>query len=91
MPWAPIPGGLKQIDTGLSGAVWGVNKADQIWKLNKNGKTWTRISEGLKHVTAGVGGVWGVSSNDKIWYREGKFKTKFRGYSLLGDNHIYKR
>lgn len=55
----------------MSGAVWGVNSADHIFKLNNNGKSWTHVTGGLMHVSSGPGGVWGVNKGHHIYYREG--------------------
>ena len=63
--WEQIPGGLTRISNGQSG-VWGVNKADNIYKLNADGKSWTRISGGLVQVSSGAS-VWGVNRNDNIY------------------------
>lgn len=62
-----IPGSLKQIDHSLSEGVWGVNRHDTIFRLNKD-YTWTHISGGLKHVSVGAAGVWGVNKYDSIFY-----------------------
>ena len=65
--WPIIPGGLKQIDHGLTKEVWGVNSHDEIYRL-KEDTTWMRIPGGLKHVTAGKAGIWGANRNDDIYF-----------------------
>ena len=70
--WSRIPGVLKQIDTGYSRAVWGVNRVGYIYKLRRNRRSWRRVGGRLIHVSSGEGGVWGVSRNHQIWYRLGK-------------------
>ena len=71
--WRCIPGALKQIDTGYSRAVWGVNRAGQIWKLKRNRRSWRNVGGRLIHVSAGEGGIWGVSRGHNIYYRIGRF------------------
>ena len=70
--WSRIPGILKQIDTGYSRAVWGVNRAGYIYKLRRNRRSWRHIGGRLMHISAGEGGVWGVTKNHRIYYRWGK-------------------
>ena len=72
--WYRIPGILKQIDTGYSRAVWGVNRGGAIYKLRRNRRSWRHIGGRLKHVSAGEGGVWGVNRHHNIYYRWGKQK-----------------
>ena len=70
--WTRIPGGLRQIDTGYSRAVWGTNRHHQIWKLRRNRRSWRKVGGRLIHVFPGEGGVWGVSRHHNIYYRWGK-------------------
>ncbi|KAL5251916.1 hypothetical protein ACHWQZ_G014899 [Mnemiopsis leidyi] len=63
--WEQIPGGLTRISNGQSG-VWGVNKNDNIYKLNADGASWTQISGGLVQVSSGAS-VWGVNRHDNIY------------------------
>ena len=70
--WTRIPGGLIQMDSGYSRAVWGVNKKYRAYKLKRDRKGWMLIGGLLRHVTAGEGGVWGVSSQFRVLYRWGK-------------------
>ena len=78
--WARIPGVLKQIDTGYTRAIWGVNRAGKVWKLRSNMRSWKLIGGRLIHVSAGEGGVWGVSRKHTIWYRLGKSFFSFSFY-----------
>ena len=78
VPWRRIPGGLIQIDTGYSRAVWGVNRHHQIWKLKQNRMSWKRVGGRLMQISAGEGGVWGVNKHHQIFYRWGAYKGKFR-------------
>ena len=63
-----IGGALKQIDAS-DAIVWGVNRADMIYKRPVDGSgSWTRLPGALKHVSAsGNGYIWGVNSNDDIY------------------------
>jgi len=63
--WEQIPGGLTRISKGNSG-VWGVNKHDNIYRLNADGRSWTQISGALVQVASGAS-VWGVNRNDYIY------------------------
>ena len=69
--WQKIPGSLNGISTGDSG-IWGVNKAGNIFKLNTDGNSWTKITGTMAQVSSGAS-VWGVSRAGEI-------------YKYLGDN-----
>ena len=69
--WQQIPGRLSKISKGESG-VWGVQSNDNIYRLNTDGKTWTKIAGGLVQVSSGAS-VWGVTKADGI-------------FKYLGDN-----
>merc|ERR1719265_1232740 len=63
--WQQIQGGLTRVSKGNSG-VWGVNKNDEIFKLNVDGNSWTKINGGLVQVSSGAA-VWGVNRYDDIF------------------------
>jgi len=67
--WEKVPGGLTRISKGNSG-VWGVNKDDDIFKLNDDGSSWTRISGQLVQVSSGAS-VWGVNRGGNIYKYNG--------------------
>ena len=75
--WIRIPGGLKQIDSGNFGIVWGVNRHNHIWcrtgiRWNRpQGTGWRRVPGGLKYVSVGERGVWGVNRANHIYFRRG--------------------
>ena len=67
-----IPGSLKQIDHGLTTAVWGVKHNGSIYRLEREISTWKNVpGTTLKHVSAGKAGIWGVGRDDNIYYRVG--------------------
>ena len=67
--WVRIPGGLTRISKGNAG-IWGVNAANNIFRLNPDGQSWTMVSGGLAHVSSGAS-VWGVNKNDNIFRYQG--------------------
>ena len=70
-----IPGSLKQIDNGLTDAVWGVNRQNNIYRLIGKSQL-IQVPGTLKHVTTGPAGVWGVNKNNDIYYRNGLESNK---------------
>ena len=78
--WVRIPGGLTRISKGNSG-VWGVNRHDHIYKLNSNGKSWTRINGGLVQVSSGAS-VWGVNRRGGIYKYLGNHRWQRIGGAL---------
>ena len=64
-------GRLEQLDAGVSGALWGVNK-QYIFKSSDGGNNWINVAGRLKYVSAGGGGVWGVNIYESIYYYTGK-------------------
>ncbi|XP_063292047.1 fish-egg lectin-like isoform X1 [Pelobates fuscus] len=59
-----ITGKLKQVDAG-AGQVYGVNDADDIFRLV--GKNWEHVSGKLIHVSVGPGGIWGTNRQNNIF------------------------
>ncbi|XP_063292051.1 fish-egg lectin-like [Pelobates fuscus] len=59
-----VPGKLKQIDAG-AGQIYGVNDADDIFRLN--GNTWVQVPGKLIHVSVGPSGVWGANRQNGIF------------------------
>lgn len=60
---------MKQIDTGITSAVWGTDSSQGIYFLN--GRTFQKVAGKLIHVTSGGSGVWGVNHLNQIFFREG--------------------
>ena len=75
--WHRVPGGLKQIDSGPIGRVWGVNKRNQVWCRKgitwkrPAGNRWKRVGGRFKHVSVGQYGVWAITPRNYIRYRIG--------------------
>ena len=76
--WRHIGGRLKQIESGPNGAVWGVNRHNNIYtrvgvsRRNPIGRGWRHIRGRLKHVTVGCRGVFGVNIHHQIWRFRGR-------------------
>ena len=58
---------MKQIDTGITSAVWATDTNQDIYYLN--GATFKPVQGKLIHVSAGESGVWGVNAQNNIFYR----------------------
>lgn len=68
-----VPGTLVGIDAGGDGnAVWGVNSAGNIYRLNAERTAWTQIPGKLAQISVGADGtVMGVSSAGILYLRQG--------------------
>ena len=65
--WIHIPGELKQIEGGDK-EVWGVNKNDNIYKMNQDHSNgWRKIPGKLKFVSQGGGWIWGINNDNKVY------------------------
>ena len=60
---------MKQIDTGITTAVWATDVNQDIYLLNDI--TFEKVNGKLIHVSSGESGVWGVNVQNNIYYREG--------------------
>ena len=60
---------MKQIDTGITTAVWATDVNQDIYLLN--GITFEKVDGKLIHVSSGESGVWGVNAENNIFYRVG--------------------
>ena len=84
-PLFAFQGLLKQIDSGPTGIVYGVNKHDGIFCRtgitddNLKGTGWRGVGGLLKYVSCGPYGCWGVNSADHIWVRSGVTAAKCEG------------
>ena len=75
--WRKVPGKLIHVSSGGAG-IWGVARNNRIYTRvgvggrNLKGKSWKRISGGLKQIDSGPPGiVCGVNKNDDIYCRTG--------------------
>jgi hypothetical protein len=68
--WIKLPGLQKrQVDTGLTSALWGVSPAGQpMVYLNE---TWVPVSGVFKDISSGEAGVWAVKGDGQVFYRAG--------------------
>jgi hypothetical protein len=65
--WIHIPGELKQIEGGDK-EVWGVNKNDNIYKMNQDHSNgWRKIPGKLKFVSQGGGWIWGINKDNNVY------------------------
>jgi hypothetical protein len=65
--WINIPGRLSQLEGGES-EVWGVNAADNIFKMNvDHSSDWKQVTGKLTNISQGGGWVWGVNSSHNIY------------------------
>ena len=75
--WNSAGGRLKQIDSGPSGIVCGVNRNNYIYcrkgitPLRPGGSGWIKVSGILKYISCGALGHWGVNKNNDIYFRYG--------------------
>ena len=67
--WMSLSKPMKQIDTGITSAVWATDAKQDIYYLN--GVTFEQVKGKLIHVSSGESGVWGVNAQNNIFYREG--------------------
>ena len=69
---------MKQIESGPNGAVWGVNRRNQIFyragvtRRNPIGRRWLHIRGRLSYISVGCAGVYGVNKRHQIWRYRGK-------------------
>jgi len=73
--WEKVPGALKGISKGISG-VWGVNRNDDIYQLNRDGESWAQMSGKLVQVSSGES-VWGVNSAGNIYYKKYNWRNSW--------------
>ena len=65
--WINIPGYLSQVEGGES-EVWGVNAADNIFKMNvDHSSDWKQVTGKLTNISQGGGWVWGVNSSNNVY------------------------
>jgi len=67
--WHHIPGtGVVDIGVGADNDVWVVNSVDEVFKLNDDGSTWTRMPGALASIAVGhSNNVWGTNSGQSIY------------------------
>lgn len=75
--WRHIGGKLKQIEASANGAIWGVNRGNNIYyragvtRRNPAGRKWIHVRGRLTHITVGCPGVLGLSRYGHIWRYNG--------------------
>jgi len=75
--WKVIPGGLNRISKGSAGT-WGVNGAENIYRLRANGINWDQIGGALVQISSGKT-VWGVNRHDMIYEWAGNHWVNIAG------------
>ena len=80
MRWIKVPGKLMQVESGPSGAVWGVSKSYRIYyrfgvcRHRPRGRYWIRVRGRLQNVSPGCTGVYGCDRYGKIFRYNGKYE-----------------
>lgn len=66
--WTQIEGAATNISVGVDGTVWCVNKAHEIYRLDRSNNKWHIVPGELVHVSVGTANhVWGVNHLDAIY------------------------
>lgn len=66
--WKRLPGALIDVSVNNDGSLWGVNKANQVWRCNDwRDCKWTQVYGSLAQLTSINGAVCGVNSSDNIF------------------------
>ena len=69
--WVKHPGlQVKQVDTGLTSALWGINPAGRPMVF-LNHSTWVPVSGIFRDISSGEAGVWAVKGDSQVFYRAG--------------------
>lgn len=61
---------LIQIDTGLTPAVWGVDRSKKVYTI-VDGSFKKIPGTNFRHVTSGAAGIWAINGDDFIFFRTG--------------------
>ena len=78
-----------QIDSGLFGLVWGVNRRHYIYcctgisRRNPKGTGWRHFGGRLTYVSVGQFGSWGVNRAHQIFFRYGVSRRRPQGNYIL--------
>ena len=68
--WKQIPGKLIHVSASGNGYIWGVNRANHIFKCKKPCTgLWVHVGGGLKQIDGGQRAVYGVNKNNDIYSR----------------------
>lgn len=70
IPLDPSIEKMRQIDSGITKAVWAINIRDAVYMLKASG-TWEYVPGNQKHVTAGETGIWAVGNQNQVQLRIG--------------------
>jgi len=66
--WHKVEGAATNISVGIDGTVWCVNKAHEIYRLNRASNTWTIVPGELVQVSVGTSHhIWGVNHLDHVY------------------------
>lgn len=85
--WQKIPGLLKQIDSGPSRIVCGVNKLNDIYcrtgisPARASGSGWRKLDGKVKYISCGALGHWAVNLQNQVRFRQGVKPNKPQGTS----------
>ena len=60
---------MKQVDTGLTNALWGISPSGQPQVYL--GNSWVSVSGTFKSMSSGEAGVWAVKGDGQVFYRAG--------------------
>ena len=77
---------MRQIDSGITKAVWAINIRDGVYMLKDSG-TWEYVPGNQKHVTSGESGVWAVGNQNQVQLRIGITDEMPQGkswYTIVG-------
>jgi len=69
--WQRIKGGLTNVDVSNKDHVWGVDRANNIWRWTAS--AWEPIKGSLRQISVGEAGVWGVDTLGRSTVRVGTF------------------
>ena len=76
--WKQLPDlQMKQIDAGLTNALWGINPAGQPQVYLRD--SWVPVSGTFKSISSGEAGVWAVKGDGQVFYRAGISKLNPTG------------
>lgn len=94
--WKRISGRLKQVESGPNGALWGVNRYNNIYfragitRRNPVGRYWVHVKGRLSHITIGCSGAFGVDRLHRIWRYKGRvyFMATWNYVSFTSRYHL---
>ena len=75
---------MKQIDTGMTKSVWGVNGRNEVFQLTTSINRWRYIGKNTRHVTSGGAGVWSIDNQGDVFYRIESVRRAGNKWSKVG-------